>query len=118
MKYGVLWLGIAMPEEKLQKRIRARLRARMRSGMVAEAKRLHARGLSYKRMEELGLQYRFLARHLKGKLSKTEMMEQLEHAINKYAKRQLRWLRRNPDIKWIRNRTEALRLSKKFLGGR
>lgn len=112
--YEVLWLGIRLPEAELKKRIRARLIVRMRAGMVAEAKRLHAHGLSYKRMEALGLEYRFLARHLQGELSKQEMETELERAIGKYAKRQLRWLRRNPDITWISNKDEAAALARKF----
>ncbi len=114
-EYDVLWLGISMPQSTLAKRIRTRLVARLKSGMVAEAKRLHGRGLSYKRMDELGLEYRFLARHLKGELSKEEMREELERAILKYAKRQMRWLRRNPDIKWVKTKSAALRFAKNFL---
>ena len=86
--------------------------------MIAEAKRLHAQGLSYRRMEELGLEYRYLARLLQNKISKQEFETQLEREINKYAKRQSRWFKRNKDIRWVSSKTEALRLAKKFLGGR
>ena len=118
MKFDVLWLGIAVPEPELKRRIRARLRARLRRGMVAEGRRLHAQGLSYKRMEELGLEYRALAKHLRGDIGRAEMTEKLERDIWKYAKRQMRWFKRNSDIRWVKNKTESLRLAKKFLGGR
>jgi len=114
-EYDVLWLGIRLPEAELRRRIKARLATRLKAGLVAEARRLHACGLSYERMDALGLEYRFLARHLTGQLTRQEMEEQLERAINKYAKRQMRWLKRNPDIRWIRDNEEALRLAKKFL---
>jgi len=87
----------------------------MKAGMVAEVKRLHAQGLSYQRMEALGLKYRFLAHYLRGVLPKEQMEQELERAIRKYAKRQMRWLRRNPDIRWIQNKTEAVVLARKFL---
>lgn len=115
-KYQVLWLGLN-PKD-LKKKIHNRLQARIKAGMITEAKRLHTKGLSYKRMEELGLEYRYLARLLQGKISKKEFDEQLEREINRYAKRQMRWFKRNKNIHWITSKAEALQLSKKFLSGR
>jgi len=83
--------------------------------MIREAKKLHEGGLSYKRMEELGLEYRYLALLLQKKLTKQEFEVQLERAIRQYAKRQARWFRRNKDIRWVSGNTEALRLAKEFL---
>ncbi|MBI2005086.1 tRNA (adenosine(37)-N6)-dimethylallyltransferase MiaA [Patescibacteria group bacterium] len=122
MKYDVLWLGLKPNTEKLKKNIHTRLLARLKQGMVAEAKRLHARGLSYKRMEELGLEYRSLAKFLQKKISKKELEEEIERGNWLYAKRQMRWFKRNPDIHWVKSppdsragKTEALRLARKFL---
>ena len=112
-KYDVLWLGLN--QKNLQKNIRIRLFARIRAGMVREAKKLHAAGLSYKRMEELGLEYRYLSYLLQGKLTKQEFEVQLERAIWHYAKRQMRWFKRNKDIHWVRSKAEALQRAKKFL---
>jgi tRNA dimethylallyltransferase len=114
----VLWLGLFPAPAKLKKNIHTRLLTRIKAGMIAEAKRLHAQGLSYKRMEELGLEYRYLARLLQNKISKQEFVLQLEREINKYTKRQLRWFKRNKDIKWVKSKTEALRLVKNFVSGR
>lgn len=114
-KYDVLWLGLNPAPKKLQKNIHIRLFSRIRAGMVAEARRLHKQGLSYKRMDELGLEYRYLAQFLQGKLTKKELEEQLELAIRQYAKRQATWFKRNKDIHWVGSKTEALRLAKAFL---
>jgi len=123
-KYETLWLGLpARPAggsptpAKLKKKIRMRLFARIRTGMIAEAIRLHRAGLSYKRMEELGLEYRYLSLLLQNKITKQEFETQLERAIWHYAKRQLRWFKRNKDIHWVSGKAEALRLAKKFLSG-
>jgi len=113
--YDVLWLGLNPPQKVLNKKIAERLHARLKAGMLTEAKKLHAGGLSYKRMEALGLEYRSLARFLQNKITHTEMVAELERAIPHYAKRQMRWFKRNPNIVWIKNKTEALRLAKKFL---
>jgi tRNA dimethylallyltransferase len=100
LPYSIEWIGIWMPREKLHARIHARLYARMKAGMLAEAKRLHAAGLSYKRMEQLGLEYRYLALYLQKKITKAEMMETLESHIRDYAKRQLQYWKRNKEIPW------------------
>lgn len=112
----ILWIGVNLEKKKLQKNIHIRLRARIEAGMVAEAKRLHKEGLSYKRMEALGLEYRYLARLLQNKLTKEEFLTELEREINHYAKRQMTWFKRNKDIHWVKNKAEALRLAKEFLG--
>jgi tRNA dimethylallyltransferase len=113
--YEVLWLGLNPKESVLKKNIHIRLFVRMRRGMIAEAKKLHAQGLSYKRMQELGLEYRSLARLLQNKITKKEFEVELERAIGKYAKRQSGWFKRNKDIRWVHDKAEALRLAKKFI---
>ncbi len=113
--YEVLWLGINPTDKKLHHNIHTRLLSRIQEGMVDEAVRLHAQGVSYKRMETLGLEYRSLSYLLQKKITKEEFVAQLEVAIRQYAKRQRRWFKRNTDIHWIKNNTEALRLCKDFL---
>lgn len=113
--YDVLWLGLNPAPHKLASNIRKRLASRMKAGMLAEARQLHRQGLSYKRMEELGLEYRYLARLMQGKLAREEFMAELEHAIQGYAKRQNTWFKRNKDIRWVSSKAEALRLAKAFL---
>jgi tRNA dimethylallyltransferase len=99
--YIIDWIGLKPSDDVLKKKILDRLVARMKSGMVTEAKKLHAGGLSYKRMEQLGLEYRYLARFLQKKLSRQAMLSELEREIWLYARRQITYWRRNRDIKWI-----------------
>ena len=75
--------------------------SRMKKGMVAEAVKLHTGGLSYKRMEALGLEYRYLALYLQKKISKKELMEQIELGNVQYARRQMQWFKRDGRIKWF-----------------
>lgn len=99
----IMWLGISPEEKVLHKNIHTRLLARLKSGMLAEAKKLHTKGLSYKRMEQLGLEYRYLARMLQNKSAEGALLQELEREIQKYAKRQMRWFIRNKEINWIKN---------------
>jgi tRNA dimethylallyltransferase len=116
-RYNTLWIGLTLPKEELAERIHTRLIARMRHGMVAEAKRLHEEGLSWKRMDSLGLEYRFLAQFLTGKLSKEEMIELLEIAIRQFSKRQIMWFKRNTNIKWFhpKDTKKVLQVVQNFL---
>ena len=99
--YNALKIGITIPKELLREKIQKRLKMRITQGMVAEARRLHTKGLSYARMEELGLEYRLLARFLQKKITKEEMIVQLETAIWHYAKRQMTWWKRDKEILWF-----------------
>src|SRR3989344_2573120 len=100
-RYKVLWIGVSPQMKMLERQITIRLFARISRGMVAEAKRLHTRGLSYKRMEALGLEYRSLARLLQGKVSRREFEEEIFREIRRYAKRQMTYWRRNKEITWF-----------------
>jgi len=115
--YDVLWIGVSLSKKELDENIHTRLYSRMNSGMLEEAIHLHRSGLSYERMEELGLEYRYMARHLQGKISKEEMLLQLESEIKKYAKRQMTWFKRNREIHWLapNNLPTMLKLSRRFL---
>ncbi len=99
--FDALWIGINPKFATLEKNISTRLASRMKSGMIAEAKRLHKAGLSYKRMEELGLEYRSLAHYLQGAITKAEMQAALQRDIRRYAKKQLAYWKRNGEIKWF-----------------
>ncbi|PIQ68097.1 MAG: tRNA (adenosine(37)-N6)-dimethylallyltransferase MiaA [Candidatus Taylorbacteria bacterium CG11_big_fil_rev_8_21_14_0_20_46_11] len=97
-----LYIGLTLLEAELKKRIASRLQSRINDGMLKEAKNLHTRGLTWKRMEDLGLEYRYMSRHLRGLISQEEMIAQLQSEIWRYAKRQMTWFRRNADIRWFK----------------
>lgn len=113
--YAILWLGIKLPKNVLQKNIHKRLKNRLRAGMIAEVKRLRNAGVSATRLESFGLEYRYVNRYLEGKLTKTKMTEELERVIRRYAKRQVTWFRRNSAVQWVQKEKEAEGLVKKFL---
>lgn len=100
-KYNVLKIGLILPKEELRKKIRDRIFSRQKDGMIAEVKNLHTQGLSWKRMEALGLEYRYIARHLQKKLTETELFGKLETEIWRYSKRQITWFKRDKKIQWF-----------------
>jgi len=99
--YEFVKIGLFMPLELLKEKINKRLISRVESGMLKEIQNLHKNGLSWKRMEELGLEYRYVALYLQKKITKQEMLEKLNSEIFKYAKRQMTYFKRDPEIKWF-----------------
>jgi tRNA dimethylallyltransferase len=101
-----LVLGTRFERAELVKRIAARLAQRLQNGLVEEVESLRARGVSFERLDSLGLEYRFVADFLQKKISsRDELFEKLAAAIAKFAKRQLSWFRRMErrgiEIHWI-----------------
>ncbi|MBI2100675.1 MAG: tRNA (adenosine(37)-N6)-dimethylallyltransferase MiaA [Candidatus Vogelbacteria bacterium] len=112
----VLKIGLKMPDDNLKTRIKKRLRRRLKRGLIAEVRRLRARGgLSWQRLDGFGLDYRYVSRYLRGLLTKQEMISQLETAIWHYAKRQMTWFKRDQNINWVIKPAGAERLIQKFL---
>jgi tRNA dimethylallyltransferase len=114
--YQALWLGIETSGCDLRIRIEKRLKSRLNQGLIEEVERLHTQGVSWRRLDEFGLEYRFVAQYLQGMIDKQELLTLLATAIYQFSRRQLTWFRRNPDIKWIKSYTEAEKLVGEFLG--
>lgn len=121
-KYDALQIGISKDKETLKKLIEKRLQKRLKQGMISEVKKLHANGVSWKKLISFGLEYKFIALYLQGKLTKQEMTEQLNTAIWHYAKRQITWFKRDERINWLneknspsQNKKEAKKLINNFL---
>lgn len=100
-KYDALKIGLILPDSVLREKIHKRLDVRIKKGMLKEIANLHQQGLSWKRMEMLGLEYRHGAMYLQGKITKIEMLEKLRNKSWQYAKRQQTWFKRDSSITWI-----------------
>jgi tRNA dimethylallyltransferase len=99
-KYGAVKIGIILPDEDMKQRIKDRLIKRIDLGMIDEAKRLHIQGLSLDRMRDLGLEYRYEAELLQGKLDREQLIATLATRIWQYARRQKTWFRKMKDVTW------------------
>ncbi|PCI19992.1 tRNA (adenosine(37)-N6)-dimethylallyltransferase MiaA [Candidatus Wolfebacteria bacterium] len=115
--YDVLLIGLRIGDDELKSKIKIRLKKRMYppagGGMIDEARILHnpptGGGLSWKRMDELGLEYKYMALYLRKKITEEEFIDQLATAIWQYARRQNTWFKRNKKIHWF-NPTEIVKI--------
>jgi tRNA dimethylallyltransferase len=104
--------GIKLERAVLRHRITKRLEERLEQGMVEEVSSLHSAGLSWPKLENFGLEYRFIAQYLQHKITFDEMKNKLNIAIHQFAKRQETWFRRMEKkgviINWIVNDNYSL----------
>ncbi len=112
--YDVLKIGIKISPEKLKANIKKRLEKRLKIGMIKEVENLHKNGLSWKRLDDLGLEYRYTSHYLRGLITYEEMKEKILRESYQYAKRQMTWFKRDKNIKWISKPEKALIFSRRF----
>lgn len=112
--FNTLILGLTHPRKKLYQLIDQRLEKRLRQGLIAEVKKLHRQGVSWRRLYDFGLEYRYISLYLQGKLTKDQAIKQLKNAIHHYAKRQMTWFVRDKRIQWVKSQGEAEWLIRKF----
>ena len=120
MKYDALIIGVKFNKDILKQRIFKRLIERFKEqNMIGEVENLHAQGLSWKRLEEFGLEYKYISLYLRGELKYEEMVEKLNLAIFQFAKRQFtwfnRWEKQGVKINWLKGGKKIEKLVVNFL---
>ena len=114
-KFDALKLGINPLPDVLRGRIDLRIDIMMQDGLVDEVQNLVKKyGEACQAFDAIG--YREIMDYLKGKSSLQKAVEDMKLNTWHYAKRQMTWFRRDPDIHWIRNQKEAEALAADFLG--
>ncbi len=112
--YDILFIGIKLSRKKLERRIKIRLDQRLKQSIVGEVKNLIKNGVNHKRLQKFGLEYKWISLYLQNKISYLEMENELLRDIIRYSKRQMTWFKRNKEIRWIKNRRESEKLTKRF----
>jgi tRNA dimethylallyltransferase len=97
VKIGLEWQN----REELYARINARVDAMFAAGLEDEAR--YVRTLNPGRTASQAIGYKELFRYFDGLCSLDEAREDIKRESRRYAKRQLTWLRRDKDIKWMDN---------------
>jgi tRNA dimethylallyltransferase len=98
--YRILRLGLAPERAGLYGRIDARAAAMFERGLVAETERLMAQYGGERRIFD-ALGYRQARQLLAGELSEAQAIEAAQRGHRNYAKRQVTWFRREPEVRWL-----------------
>ena len=99
-------IGTTLPRPKVWENISIRLRERLDNGMLEEVQSIHDSGISWERLEKLGLEYRYCSLFLQGRFkTKEQLFDELFIAIRQFAKRQETWFRmmekKGVEIHWL-----------------
>lgn len=98
-------IGVEIDRANRRRRITDRLHARLKEGMIEEVETLLKSGIAPDDLIYYGLEYKYLTLYLTGKLTREQMISELEIAIHQFAKRQMTWFRgmerRGFPIRWL-----------------
>ena len=96
--FNVVKIGVTLPREELYERIDRRVDAMIDAGLEEEARRM----LPFRNLNALQtVGYRELFEYFDGAISREEAIERIKRNTRRYAKRQLTWFRRDPEIRWF-----------------
>jgi tRNA dimethylallyltransferase len=98
--YRILRLGLNPPRDRLYERINQRAAAMFDRGLIEETERLIARyGPDCRPLTSLG--YAEAMAVLQNKVTREQAVTQAQQGHRNYAKRQLTWFRREPNMHWL-----------------
>ncbi len=98
--FRVLRIGLNPDREILYERINLRARHMFDNGLLGETERLVAKyGESALPLTSLG--YRQALEHLRGGMDRNAAICAAQQAHRNYAKRQMTWFRREPEVQWL-----------------
>ena len=98
-EYDVEWIGLNYPRDVLYERINMRVDEMINSGLVDETKKLlQKHGRIPNLLYTIG--YQEVIQYLDGEFTLEGAVDKLKQNTRRYAKRQLTWFRKNPEIKW------------------
>ncbi|HVI48568.1 MAG TPA: tRNA (adenosine(37)-N6)-dimethylallyltransferase MiaA [Chitinophaga sp.] len=99
--FRIIKTGITLPKELLHQNIHHRVDLMMQAGLVEEVKSVLP-WRSHNALRTVG--YEEIFDYLDGNITLEKAVEEIKTHTRQYAKRQLTWFRRDPDIKWFDSR--------------
>ncbi|HZL34565.1 MAG TPA: tRNA (adenosine(37)-N6)-dimethylallyltransferase MiaA [Tepidisphaeraceae bacterium] len=116
VRHPATWIGLSWHRDALNRRINARVKAMLAAGWLDETRQLLAAHgpLSQTAAEATG--YRELIEHLQGRMSLHDVVEQIKIATRQLARRQMKWFRRFPNVKWMAGDRAVAELMEEIIG--
>jgi tRNA dimethylallyltransferase len=100
LPYSVLMVGINLPKQELEKRIEKRVKRMLKMGLEKEVKILVEKyGWGIPALQTIG--YQEWKDYWKGNIKKRELIDLIVLRTKQFAKRQLTWFKRDPNIHWL-----------------
>lgn len=99
--FSSLVIGLNRSRDELYRLIEERIGWQLSNGLVEETRGLLDRGYRRESAAMKGLGYRQVAAYLAGECDWDEMVRLFKRDTRRFAKRQMTWFRREPDITWL-----------------
>jgi tRNA dimethylallyltransferase len=99
--WHLLMVGLRQKEDVLRARLVERARGMLSRGMLEEVRRLREKGYDESLPAMGGIGYRQFSAVLAGRLTEEEALRLMIRDTVRYAKRQMTWFARDPEIRWI-----------------
>jgi tRNA dimethylallyltransferase len=102
--FRILKVGLNLPREQLFERINRRVEDMMQKGLLEEVRSM----MPYRHLNALNtVGYKELFAYLDGALTLEKAVENIKTNTRRYAKRQLTWFKRDPEIHWFSPENQA-----------
>ncbi len=102
-RYQPIFLGLDFEDRgELYRRIDLRVELMLQQGLVEEIEALLRSGIPKKCTAMQAIGYKEFIDALEGRITVSEAAAQVQQASRRYAKRQLTWFRRNPNMHWLK----------------
>ena len=92
-------VGLRWDRDRLDDRVAARYQRQLAAGFLEEVRALSVRPMSRTASQALG--YKELLAHLRGEMTLDEALDLAVVRTRRFARRQDRWFRRDPRIRWL-----------------
>ena len=99
--WQALRIGLAAPLEVIDRRLDERSRRQVERGLVAETQSALDAGVPANAPVLTGIGYADALAHIRGELTLDELPLAMAANNRRYARRQLRWWRRDPRVRWF-----------------
>lgn len=100
-RYRVLLIGARWPRDELYQRINRRVILMAEEGLVEETESLLEQGYSSELPSLKSIGYKQAVAFLNNKISRSDMIADIQQKSRHYAKKQLTWHKNDPDVQWL-----------------
>jgi tRNA dimethylallyltransferase len=94
-------IGLTAPLDVIDRRLDERSRHQVERGLVAETRSALDAGVPQTAPVLTGIGYADTLTHLRGELTLADLPDAMARSNRRYARRQLRWWRRDPRVRWF-----------------
>ena len=113
-RHPAIWFGLTWDKDALNRRINARVKQMIAAGWVDEVRSLLGRFGSLSKTAAEATGYAELIDHVHGRISLDDAVEEIKIATRQLARRQMKWLRRFPNVTWLEGDQSADQLARQI----